>query len=165
MGKNLKNQLNTNNNVIDENKKRHSQELLNKKTVSSDDILKLILNIKDSKFYIGFCNKSNLKVYEEVLKLLEKQEEERNFLFSKDNIPLNPYLIVKLINNYNFQIYLLNKEDVESNINTEKEIIYINEAHLSEKIDFYFIDEFKTNYNFYQKTLFINKNDVINDLS
>ncbi|WP_284928859.1 hypothetical protein, partial [Candidatus Phytoplasma sp. AldY-WA1] len=82
----------------------------------------------------------------------------------KNIIILNGFLLSKILNEYNFQIYLL-KANIISNLNLKQKILYLNKEQLQKKITFRFLVP-STNkpidYNHNQKLLSINTNIITN---
>ncbi|MGI3136458.1 MAG: exodeoxyribonuclease VII large subunit [Candidatus Phytoplasma vitis] len=79
----------------------------------------------------------------------------------KNIIILNWVYLIKILNQYNFQIHFLYDNNIKSNLNLERKVLYLNKEELQKTIVFQISDDKPTNYNHNQKLLFINKNIII----
>ncbi|MGA0447988.1 MAG: exodeoxyribonuclease VII large subunit [Candidatus Phytoplasma pyri] len=120
-------------------------------------------NNNDEQLDLFFENK---KDFSEKVKIeFSKQTNITNLYDENKNIIiLNCYLLIKILNQYNFKIYFLYSDDILSNLNLITKILYLNATQLKETIDFVFFTSNNrvTNYNNDRKLLSINRNIILN---
>ncbi|MGI3136281.1 MAG: exodeoxyribonuclease VII large subunit [Candidatus Phytoplasma vitis] len=134
---------------VKNNYENHNDKLLD---LHLDKIIQKIIKTPLEIVNIEFSNKNILiDIYNE-----DKNED-------KNIIILNVFLLNKILNDYNFQIYLL-KTNIISNLNLKQKVLYLNEEQLQKTIAFRFFSSANkpTNYNRNQKLLLINTNIIIN---
>jgi hypothetical protein len=72
------------------------------------------------------------------------------------------FLLSKILNEYNFQIYLLYL-NMKSNLNLQQKVLYLNKEELKTiDLDFRISVNEPTHYDSIKKLLFINKNIITN---